>query len=105
VANPVTPNTPPAEFVQLANTYLDRLQAYRAQLVEHRLGKADCSQLTGDMVSVAEAHAPLARYVEGRPDLADRFAVMHAEYVLARQRFETSGCEIPPELVDTPPAN
>jgi len=103
VATPAARNAPPPEFVQFANSYLDRLQAYRAQLVEHRLGRADCAQLTDDILSVAATHRSLATFVSQRPDLADRFKAMDAEFLVARQRFEDSGCESPAGLSDVPP--
>lgn len=105
VASPVTPSTPPSEFVQIVDDYLSGLQAYRERFVEHRLGQADCAQLTDNLLSLGGAHGILESYVTGRPDLADRFEIMDAEYLAARQRFEGSGCEAPPELgsARTPP--
>lgn len=88
---------PPAEFVDLADAYLTRLQTYRERLVDFRLERVDCAGLADHFGAVAAAHASLAKFVAGRPGLADRFETLTGEFIATRQRFDATGCEPPPE--------
>jgi len=90
-------SAPPAEFIDLADAYLTRVQAFRQGLTDFRRGQRDCAGLAEDLGAVLGARADLASYVAERPELTERFETMSTELVAMRRRFAETGCEPPPD--------